>query len=59
MRAGAIREAIQDTQRALVLVGRVGSRQLQDRMIPLADGLERCKDSTCQDLARAVRQVKV
>lgn len=59
MRAGAIKETIQDTQRALVLVGRVGSRQLQDRMIPLADGLERRKDSTCQDLARAVRQVNV
>lgn len=59
MRAGAIREGIQDTQRALVLVRQVGSRRLQHRMMPLADELERRNDSTCRDLARVVRAVKV
>ncbi len=58
IRAGAVNDAVQDTQRALVLVGRVGSRQLQDRMMPLADELGSRKDSTCQDLARTVRQVR-
>ncbi len=59
MRAGEVREGIQDAQRALVLVRRVGSRQLQDRMMPLADELDRRDDSTCRDLARVVRAVKV
>lgn len=58
LRAGETREGVQDTQRALVLVHRVGSRQLQQRMMPLADELEKRRDSTCRDLARAVRQFK-
>jgi transcriptional regulator with XRE-family HTH domain len=59
MRSGEVGEGIQDTQRALVLVRQVGSRQLRERMMPLADELERRNDSTCRDLARAVRAVKV
>lgn len=59
IQAGEVREAVQDTQRALTLVQRVGSRQLKDRMMPLADKLDSRNDSTCHDLARAVRAVKV
>lgn len=59
MRAGEVREGVQDTQRAIVLVGRVGSHQLQQRMRPLADELDKRRDSTCRDLARAVRQFRV
>jgi transcriptional regulator with XRE-family HTH domain len=58
MRAGEVREGVQDTQRALMLVRQVGSRRLQERMMPLADELENRNDSTCQDLARVVRQVR-
>jgi hypothetical protein len=58
IRAGEIREGIQQTHRALALVEQVGSRMLNERMIPLADELERRNDSTCRDLARAVRAVK-
>jgi transcriptional regulator with XRE-family HTH domain len=59
MRAGEVREGIQDTQRALGLVRQVGSWQLQERMMPLADELDKRNGSTCQDLARSVRQVRV
>jgi transcriptional regulator with XRE-family HTH domain len=59
MRAGEIREGIKDTQRALTLVKQVGSVQLRDRLMPLAVELEKRNDSTCQDLARTVRQVSV
>jgi tetratricopeptide (TPR) repeat protein len=55
MRAGEVREGIRDTQRALMLVQRVGSRQLRNRMMPLADELDGRNDSTCRDLARVVR----
>jgi transcriptional regulator with XRE-family HTH domain len=58
MRAGEVREGVQNTKQALVLVRRVGSVQLQDRMMPLTDELDRRNDSTCRDLARAVRAVK-
>ncbi|MGH3874465.1 MAG: hypothetical protein ACRDSR_23680 [Pseudonocardiaceae bacterium] len=59
IRAGELREGVQDTQRAISLVRRVGSRQLQDHMMPLAEELDRRNDSTCHDLARATRAVKV
>jgi hypothetical protein len=59
MRAGEVREGIQDTQKALTLVKQVGSWQLRERMLPLAVELEKRHDSTCQDLARAVRAVRV
>jgi transcriptional regulator with XRE-family HTH domain len=59
MRAGEVREGVQDTQRALTLVKQVGSWQLQERLMPLADELNRCNDSTCQDLARTVRQFRI
>jgi transcriptional regulator with XRE-family HTH domain len=59
MQAGEVGAAVQDTQRALMLVQRVGSPQLHNRMVPLADELGRRNDSTCRDLARAVRAVKV
>jgi len=59
MRAGEVREGIQDTQKALTLVKQVGSWQLGERMLPLAVELEKRNDSTCQDLARTVRQVRV
>lgn len=58
MRAGEVREGIQSSQRALVLIRQVGSRQLRDRLMPLADELESRNDSTCRDLARAVRAVR-
>ena len=59
MQAGEIGAAVQDTQRALMLVQRVGSPQLHNRMMPLADELGRRNDSTCRDLARAVRTVEL
>jgi hypothetical protein len=59
LRAGEVREGVQDTQRALTLVKQVGSWQLQERLMPLADELNRCNDSTCQDLARTVRQFRI
>ena len=59
MRAGEVREGIQDTQKALTLVKQVGSWQLGERMLPLAVELEKRNDSTCQDLARTVRQVRI
>jgi transcriptional regulator with XRE-family HTH domain len=59
IRAGEVREGVQDTQRALTLVKQVGSVQLRDRLMPLAVELEKRPDSTCKDLARAVRAVRV
>jgi hypothetical protein len=59
MRAGEVREGIQDTQKALTLVKQVGSWQLGERLVPLAVELEKRNDSTCRDLARVVRQVRV
>jgi transcriptional regulator with XRE-family HTH domain len=58
IRAGEVREVIQDTQKALNLVKQIGSWQLGERLIPLAVELEKRKDSTCQDLARAARAVR-
>ena len=58
MRAGEIREGIQQTHRALALVGQVGSRMLEERMMPLADALASRQDSTCRDLARVIRSIK-
>jgi transcriptional regulator with XRE-family HTH domain len=58
IRAGEVREGIQDTQRALTLVKQVGSWQLGERLMPLAGELEKRNDSTCQDLARTVRMVR-
>lgn len=58
MRAGELREGIQQTQRALVLVREVGSRRIRDRLMPLAEELESRNDSTCRDLARIVRTGK-
>jgi transcriptional regulator with XRE-family HTH domain len=59
IRAGEVGEAIRTTQQALVLVQQVGSYRLRDRMMPLAVELEKRNDSTCRDLARAVRAVQV
>ena len=59
MLAGEVREGIQSTQQALVLIKQVGSHQLRDRLMPLADELASRNDSTCQDLARTVRQLRV
>ncbi|HEY6422818.1 MAG TPA: hypothetical protein VIY28_06135 [Pseudonocardiaceae bacterium] len=59
IRAGEVREALQDTQKALTLVKQVGSWQLQERLIPLATELEKLNDSTCQVLARTVKAVRV
>lgn len=59
IQAGEVSEAVRDTQRALKLVGQVGSWQLQKRLTPLADELGKRPDSTCQDLARAVRAARV
>jgi hypothetical protein len=58
IRAGEVREGVQDTQRALTLVKQVGSWQLGERLMPLAGELEKWNDSTCQDLARTVRMVR-
>jgi transcriptional regulator with XRE-family HTH domain len=59
IRAGEVGEAVQDAQKALTLVKQVGSWRLGERLMPLAVELEKRKDSTCQDLARAVRAVRV
>jgi hypothetical protein len=59
IRAGEVREAVQDTQKALKLVSQVGSWQLGERLVPLAVEFEKRKDGTSQDLARAVRAVGV
>lgn len=55
MQSGEIREGIQQTHRALALVRQVGSRRLEERMLPLADLLASRQDSTCRDLARVIR----
>lgn len=59
MGAGELREGIQQTQRALVLVGEVGSQRIRDRLEPLEQALASRNDSTCRDLARIVRQTRV
>ena len=59
LRAGELGDGVRATQQALMLVQRVGSQQLQERMMPLAVELERRNDSTSRDLARAVRAVQV
>lgn len=58
IQAGDLRGGVPHTQRALALVREVGSQRVRDRLEPLEQALVARKDSTCQDLARAVRQVR-
>jgi tetratricopeptide (TPR) repeat protein len=59
VRAGELREGIQQASQALVLAQRIGSRRVRARLKPLAEALEKRNDSTCRDLARAVRALAV
>lgn len=59
IQAGELREGIPQTQRALKLVREVGSQRVRDRLEPLEAALVSRNDSTCQDLARIVRQTRV
>lgn len=59
IQAGELREGIPQTQRALKLVREVGSQRVRDRLEPLEAALVSHNDSTCQDLARIVRQTRV
>ncbi len=56
--AGEFRDGIPQAQRALSLVREVGSQRVRDRLEPLEQALASRNDSTCQDLARAVRQAR-
>lgn len=57
VRAGELRDGVNQATQALVLVRRVGSRRVRARLKPLAEALDKRNDSTCRDLARAVRTV--
>jgi transcriptional regulator with XRE-family HTH domain/tetratricopeptide (TPR) repeat protein len=57
VRAGELREGVQQASQALVLAQRVGSRRVRARLTPLAQALARRNDSTCRDLARAARSL--
>jgi transcriptional regulator with XRE-family HTH domain len=57
VRAGELREGVQQASQALVLAQRVGSRRVRARLTPLAQALARRHDSTCRDLARAARSL--
>ncbi|MGH8604079.1 MAG: hypothetical protein ACREXR_15305, partial [Gammaproteobacteria bacterium] len=58
IQTGELRDGIPQTQRALKLVHEVGSQRVRDRLEPLETALASRNDSTCQDLARVVRQVR-
>jgi tetratricopeptide (TPR) repeat protein len=58
IQAGELRDGIPQTQRALKLLREVGSQRVRDRLKPLEAALVSRNDSTCQDLARVVRQVR-
>jgi tetratricopeptide (TPR) repeat protein len=59
IQAGEFREGIPQVRQALELVREVGSRRVRDRLEPLEQALLSHRDSTCQDLARKVRQARV
>jgi transcriptional regulator with XRE-family HTH domain len=59
VRAGELREGVQQASHALVLVQRIGSRSVRERLKPLAEALAKRNDSTCRDLARAARAIAV
>lgn len=59
IRAGELREGIQQTRRALSLVREVGSSRICHRLNPLEAALLGWNDSTCRDLARIARQIRV
>jgi transcriptional regulator with XRE-family HTH domain len=48
-----------ETRRALSLVTAVGSQRVRDRLEPLERALFARRDSTCQDLARRVRTLRL
>ena len=57
--SGELRDGINETRHALGLVTAVGSRRVRDRLEPLERALAGRRDSTCQDLARRVRALRV
>jgi transcriptional regulator with XRE-family HTH domain len=57
--SGELRDGITETRRALDLVVAVGSQRVRDRLEPLERALAGRRDSTCQDLARRVRILRV
>lgn len=57
--AGELRDGIDETRRGLDLVTGVGSQRVRDRLEPLERALAGRRDSTCQDLARRVRDLRV
>jgi transcriptional regulator with XRE-family HTH domain/tetratricopeptide (TPR) repeat protein len=57
IRAGELREGVEQASHALALVHQVGSRRVRARLRPLVEALASRNDSTCRDLARAVHTV--
>lgn len=56
---GEFREGAAATRRALDLVAEVGSHRVRDRLAPLECALAARHDSTCADLARRVRALRI
>jgi hypothetical protein len=57
--AGELRDGIRETGRALELVTQVGSQRVRDRLEPLEQALAVRRESTCTELARLVRALRV
>jgi transcriptional regulator with XRE-family HTH domain len=57
--AGELSGGSVETRRALNLVTAVGSQRVRDRLEPLERALFARRDSTCQDLARRVRTLRL
>jgi transcriptional regulator with XRE-family HTH domain/tetratricopeptide (TPR) repeat protein len=57
--AGEFRDGVTATRRALELVTEVGSQRVRDRLEPLERALAARRDSTCAELARRVRTLRV
>lgn len=57
--SGELRDGISETRRALDLVTAVGPQRVRDRLEPLERALAGRRDSTCQDLARRARTLRV
>ncbi|MGH3889776.1 MAG: helix-turn-helix domain-containing protein [Pseudonocardiaceae bacterium] len=57
--SGELRDGINETRRALDLVTVVGSQRVRDRLERLERALAGRRDSTCQDLARRVRTLRM
>lgn len=57
--AGELGEGVRETRRALELVTQVGSQRVRDRLEPLEQALAARRDSTCVELARMARALRV